>query len=267
MRRAPDARRREDAGHAGRGRDDGRDPVVPRARLEHRHAAVDGRLEPAREEVRDARELEHAGDRGQHGQDVDRDQHRPRALAVLGVVRRVLRGVLGRLAAEHDEHQPRRVQAGEERAERRRRRTRGTPRSRPAARPQARMVSFEMPPDSGNTPASASVPIHMQMRGARQPLLHAAHLADVLLVGERVDDDAGAHEQQRLEERVRGEVEDAGPVRAEADADEHVGDLAHRRVRDDALDVGLRERDQAGHQQAGDADRDDQRAGRRARSE
>ena len=42
----------------------------------------------------------------------------------------------------------------------------------------------------------------------------------------RVDDDAGAEEQLRLEERVREEVQHAGVVRADADAHDHVADLA-----------------------------------------
>ena len=58
-----------------------------------------------------------------------------------------------------------------------------------------------------------------------------------------MDDDPGGHEEERLEEGVRHQVEEPGAVRAEADADEHVADLAHRRVRDDALDVRLDERD------------------------
>ena len=70
------------------------------------------------------------------------------------------------------------------------------------------MASFEKPPESGNMPARASVPIHMQT-AVRGSYCAGRPSADVLLVGERVDDDAGAHEQQRLEEGVRDQVEDA----------------------------------------------------------
>ena len=79
-----------------------------------------------------------------------------------------------------------------------------------------------------------------------------------MLAVERVDDEARTHEEQRLEERVREQVEDASPVGREADADEHVGDLAHRGERDDALDVRLDDRNRTGHQEADDADDDDQ---------
>ena len=43
-------------------------------------------------------------------------------------------------------------------------------------------------------------------------------LADVLLAGERVDDDPGREEEQRLEERVRHQVEHRARVRAESPA-------------------------------------------------
>ena len=77
----------------------------------------------------------------------------------------------------------------------------------------------------------------------------AAHLPDVLLVREGVDHEARRHEEEGLEEGVRHQVEEAGAVRAEAGGDEHVADLAHSRVRDDALDVRLHERDEPGEKQ------------------
>ena len=43
-------------------------------------------------------------------------------------------------------------------------------------------------------------------------------------------------------------------VGAESDAEEHVADLRHRRVRDHALDVDLDERDQAGEQERAGAE-------------
>ncbi len=94
----------------------------------------------------------------------------------------------------------------------------------------------------------------------RQP----AHLADVLFAAERVDHDARGHEQQRLEERVGHEVEDAGGVGADADRHDHIADLAHRRVREHALDVELDAAD-GRREQRGDAadDRDDLRRRRR----
>ena len=86
----------------------------------------------------------------------------------------------------------------------------------------------------------------------------AAHLAEVLLAAHAVDDAACAEEEQRLEEGVRDEVENACGVRAEADRREHVAELAHGRVREHALDVGLHEADRGGEDRRRSADpRDD----------
>jgi hypothetical protein len=84
--------------------------------------------------------------------------------------------------------------------------------------------------------------------------LERAHLVHVLLAVERVDDRAGAEEQQALEERVRHQVEDAGGKCADADADHHVADLADGRVGEDALDVGLHDRDGCGEESGHRAD-------------
>ena len=75
--------------------------------------------------------------------------------------------------------------------------------------------------------------------GERRSRAQAAHLAHVLLVVQRVDDQARCEEELRLEERMREEVRDAARVRADADAHDHVADLRHRRVRENALDVPL----------------------------
>ena len=45
-------------------------------------------------------------------------------------------------------------------------------------------------------------------------LAQSAHVAHVLFTAERVDHGAGAEEEQRLEEGVRHQVEDAGGKRA-----------------------------------------------------
>ena len=84
-------------------------------------------------------------------------------------------------------------------------------------------------------------------------LLQAAHVAHVLrvLVVARVvirrvhgvDHGARAEEQQRLEERVRHQVKDAGDVRAGAHAHEHVAELGHGGIREHLLDVPLLEAD------------------------
>jgi hypothetical protein len=63
-----------------------------------------------------------------------------------------------------------------------------------------------------------------------------------------VDDGAGAQEQQRLEEGVGEEVEDAGRVGADAAGHEHVAELRAGRVGDHALDVVLHEADGGGEE-------------------
>ena len=90
--------------------------------------------------------------------------------------------------------------------------------------------------------------------GDRQVLLQAAHVPHVLLAGHRVDDRAGAEEEQGLEERVRHQVERAGRERAHAHRQEHVAELRHRRVRQHALDVVLHQADRRRHERRRHAD-------------
>ena len=85
-------------------------------------------------------------------------------------------------------------------------------------------------------------------------LAEAAHPVERLGARHRADDRAGRHEQQRLEEGVRHQVEQAGRVRAHRDAHDHVADLRHRRVGDHALDVGLHDRDRRRDEQRRAAD-------------
>jgi hypothetical protein len=58
-----------------------------------------------------------------------------------------------------------------------------------------------------------------------------AHLADVLLAAEGVDDAARAQEQARLEECVRIQMKDGDPVGPDADRDEHEAELRDRGIR------------------------------------
>ena len=89
-----------------------------------------------------------------------------------------------------------------------------------------------------------------------QLLPQPPHLADVLLAVERVDDRAGSEEEQRLEERVRHDVEEARRELLRRDAGEHEAELRDGRVRQDLLDVVLRHRDEAAQQRGRGADQD-----------
>ena len=103
--------------------------------------------------------------------------------------------------------------------------------------------------------------------GDGDALAQAAHVAHVLLAGEGVDDGAGGEEEQRLEEGVGQEMEDAGRVGADAAGQEHVAELGDRGVGEDALDVVLDEADgggEDGRDRADDGD-DAEREGERSK--
>ena len=69
-----------------------------------------------------------------------------------------------------------------------------------------------------------------------------------------MDDVARGEEEERLEERVGHEVEDARHLGADRHGEEHVADLAHRGVGQHALDVGLHGGDEACHHGGAGAD-------------
>ena len=87
--------------------------------------------------------------------------------------------------------------------------------------------------------------------GDRHLLAQPAHVPDLVAV-HGVDDRPGRKEQQRLEERVREQVEHAGRVaerighRRHAQGKHHVAQLAERGERQHALDVVLRDADDGG---------------------
>ena len=85
----------------------------------------------------------------------------------------------------------------------------------------------------------------------RHVLAQSAHAPHVLLVMHGDDHRAGGEEEQRLEERVRHEVENRGGIGGGAERDGHVAQLRERRIRHHALDVVLRERDER-HEERGD---------------
>ena len=117
-----------------------------------------------------------------------------------------------RLAAEDDEEEPERVEAGQERAgeadgeqavaERALRQRRGDDRVLREEAGERRDADERERSRSGTT-----------VRVYGQRLAEPAHPADVLLAGERVDDDPGGEEEQRLEEGVRHQVEHRRPGR------------------------------------------------------
>ena len=90
--------------------------------------------------------------------------------------------------------------------------------------------------------------------GDRHVLAQPAHLADVLLMVQRDDHRARGEEQQRLEEGVRHQVEDARGVGRGAQRHGHVAELGQRRVGHDALDVLLDHAQQPGEERRGGAD-------------
>ena len=75
------------------------------------------------------------------------------------------------------------------------------------------IASLEQSPTVNGKPVSASVPISIMAQVKGSTLRNAAHVAHVLLVMQRMDHGARAQEQQRLEEGVGEEVEDAGADR------------------------------------------------------
>ena len=64
----------------------------------------------------------------------------------------------------------------------------------------------------------------------------------MLAVLHAVDDRAGRHEEQRLEEGVGDEMEGGGDIRADAQGRHHETQLRNRRVSQHGFDVILRQR-------------------------
>ena len=122
-----------------------------------------------------------------------------------------------------------------------------------------RISSLLKNPANGGMPAIASVPIIIVANVTGRYFFSAAHAPHVLFAGHRVDDRSAPEEEERLEEGVRHQVERAGRKRADAHRREHVAELRHRRVREDALDVVLDQADRRRHQRRQHADDRDNR--------
>ena len=120
-------------------------------------------------------------------------------------------------------------------------RARTPPSARCAVRPRAGRPSRRTPRAAGSRPAPGRRSRNVtNVIGIALP--QPAHLAHVLLVVHPVDHRAGAQEHQRLVERVRDQEEHRDRVGAHPDGDEHVAELADRRVREHTFDVELRDR-------------------------
>ncbi len=109
--------------------------------------------------------------------------------------------------------------------------------------------NFVLAPEAGEEQRKSAQRQHadgIRRERHRHELLQPAHAANVLLLVAAVDHRAGAQEQQRLEERVRDQMEHADRHAADAQAHHHVTELRNRGVSEDAFDVVLRDRDARG---------------------
>ena len=199
--------------------------------------------------VRNANEVaDHVGNPKQpreHGADrehLQRQHHRRRRLVeVLGLL-------LGpaELSAERHVVQPEHVEGGHRRRAEAQRPHEGSVAAEPEGRPEDLVLREEARQrrDAGDGDAAD------QHRPVRPPhlVLEAAHVAHVLFTRHAVDHRARAEEEQRLEERVCRQVEDGGAEGADAAGEEHVAQLAHRRVRQHTLDVVLNQADRCGQE-------------------
>ena len=218
----------------------------------------DDRVEPvvqpriAAEQLRD---IERAPDRREDAQHDQRPGHHPGRLVQVRLL------LLARpvRAVEGVQHEARHVERREQR-----RRQAECPEQVPdrfygSARERCRedFVLREEPGEWRHTGDCQGRDPH-ERRRPRQVAPEAAHVAHVLrilmrvcgVIGvvHRVDHAAGAEKQQRLEEGVGGEVEDAGRHGARTHTDEHVAELRDGGVREDPFDVPLLERDRRGEQ-------------------
>ena len=166
-------------------------------------------------------------------------------------------GAEARLAVERHEDQPERVERRHEHA-----RDDGEVRVRvPGDRRRVHGLDDRvLREEAGERRDSAQREAADQHRhvGDRHVLAQAAHVAHVLIVVHRDDRRARAEEEQRLEARVRHQVEDSARIVGHAERDRHVAELRQRRVRDDALDVVLDDAQDPEKQRAGRADHGDE---------
>ena len=108
---------------------------------------------------------------------------------------------------------------------------------------------MEYQPEKIGVPAMASTPTSIVRAVIGIFAIEPAHLPHVLLVMAAVDDAAGAEEQQRLEEGVREQVQQARDPAADAEREHHEAELADRRIGQHLLDVGGDDGDGRGDEQ------------------
>ena len=156
------------------------------------------------------------------------------------------------LAPDHPEADPERVEGGEQRAEVAA--DREDPVEAAAVRGEDEDLVLREEARGQREGGEREGADDQQRRGERQRPAEAGHQVDVLAVRHSGDHRAGRHEQERLEEGVGHQVEEARRVGADPNADDHVADLAHGRVGDDPLQVGDDQRDRGRDQQRGEAD-------------
>ena len=159
------------------------------------------------------------------------------------------------LAEEHVPHLSRHVERREERAAQ-------PHQERPLARlPQPRGVQdLVLAPEAGEQQRESRERQHANGVGRERhghELTQAAHAPDVLLLVTAVNDRAGAEEEQRLEERVREQMEHPDRDATDAKAHEHEPELRHGGVSENAFDVRLRHSDERGEQRGDGADPSD----------
>ena len=223
--------------------------------LERRQRRVQEVLERV-EAAQPRRHPDEAADDGERGQHVERHQLPPaRPARDLGVA----------LAEEDEPDEAERVQRGDEGADQRAHVEPDAAVHRAEARGDDEVLAVEAVGDERQRRKGGGADGEGPEHGG-QLAAEPAHLEDVVLVGERLDDHAGAEEEQGLEEGVRHEVEHARLPAGHAERQEHVADLADGRVGERALEVVLHERAEAGQQQRhGADDGDDQPGVRRER--